>query len=159
VRPVDNLWTTRRKDAQVIHIIDLSLTSSVRSIAESERLKPCSSLRRIALLGVLCLWIGLSVINMQPVQAATQADHLKLYAHSRIIDDKQYHCFRWIITKESRWNPKARNGSHYGLGQMRSTWYRDLDPYRQIDQTIKYITKRYGSPCKARLFHEKKGWY
>ncbi len=159
MRPVDNLWTTRRKDAQVIHIIDLSLTSSVRSIAESERLKPCSSLRRIALLGVLCLWIGLSVINMQPVQAATQADHLKLYAHSRIIDDKQYHCFRWIITKESRWNPKARNGSHYGLGQMRSTWYRDLDPYRQIDQTIKYITKRYGSPCKARLFHEKKGWY
>ena len=159
MKPVDNLWTTRRNDAQLIHIIDSSLTSSVRSIAESERLKPCSSLRRIALLGVLCLWIGLSVINMQPVQAATQADHLKLYAHSRIIDDKQYHCFRWIITKESRWNPKARNGSHYGLGQMRSTWYRDLDPYRQIDQTIKYITKRYGSPCKARLFHEKKGWY
>jgi hypothetical protein len=96
---------------------------------------------------------------MQPVQAATQADHLKLYAHSRIIDDNQYQCFRWIITKESRWNPKARNGSHYGLGQMRSTWYRDLDPYRQIDQTIKYITKRYGSSCKARLFHEKNGWY
>jgi hypothetical protein len=156
---VDNLWTTRRKDAQVMHIIDLSLTSSVRSIAESERLKPCSSLRRIALLGALCLLIGLSVINMQPVQAATQADHLKLYAHSRIIDDKQYQCFRWIITKESRWNPKARNGSHYGLGQMRSTWYRDLDPYRQIDATIRYITKRYGSPCKAREFHERKGWY
>jgi hypothetical protein len=96
---------------------------------------------------------------MQPVQAATQADHLKLYAHSRIIHDKQYQCFKWIIGKESAWNPKARNGSHYGLGQMRSTWYRDLDPYRQIDQTIKYITKRYGSPCKARLFHEKKGWY
>jgi len=156
---VDNLWTTRRKDAQVIHIIDLSLTSSVRSIAESERLKPCSSLRRIVLLGALCLWIGLSVINMQPVQAATQADHLKLYAHSRLIDDNQYQCFKWIITKESRWNPKARNGSHYGLGQMRSTWYRDLDPFRQIDATIRYITKRYGSPCKAREFHERKGWY
>ena len=156
---MDNLWTTHPKHAQLIHMIDSSLTSSVRSIAESERLKPCSSLRRIVLLGALCLWIGLSVINMQPVQAATQADHLKLYSHSRIIDDKQYQCFRWIITKESRWNPKARNGSHYGLGQMRSTWYRDLDPYRQIDQTIKYITKRYGSSCKARLFHEKNGWY
>ena len=157
--PVDNLWTTRRKDAQVIHIIDLSLTSSVRSIAESERLKPCSSLRRIALLGALCLWIGLSVINMQPVQAATQADHLKLYAHSRIINDNQYQCFRWIIGKESAWNFKAKNGSHYGLGQMRSTWYRDLDPFRQIDATIRYISKRYGSPCKAREFHERKGWY
>ena len=156
---MDNLWTTRRKDAQVIHIIDLSLTSSVRSICSQRAAEADSSRVRLVLWGVLCLCIGLMSITMQPVQAATQADHLKLYAHSRIIDDNQYQCFRWIITKESRWNPKARNGSHYGLGQMRSTWYRDLDPYRQIDQTIKYITKRYGSSCKARLFHEKNGWY
>ncbi len=38
-----------------------------------------------------------------------------------------------------RWNPKARNGSHYGLGQMRSTWYRDLSPKKQIDAHIKYL--------------------
>jgi hypothetical protein len=118
-----------------------------------------SSQRVVSLLGVLCLCIGSIAINVQPAQAITQADHLKLYAHSRIIDDKQYQCFRWIIGKESSWNFKAKNGSHYGLGQMRSTWYRDLDPYRQIDATVKYITKRYGSPCKARAFHEIKGWY
>jgi hypothetical protein len=159
MRPVDNLWTTRRKDAQVIHIIDLSLTSSVRSTRSQRAAEADSSRVRLVLLGALCLCIGLMSITMQPVQAATQADYLKLYSHSRIIDDKQYQCFRWIITKESRWNPKARNGSHYGLGQMRSTWYRDLDPFRQIDATIRYITKRYGSPCKAREFHERKGWY
>jgi hypothetical protein len=96
---------------------------------------------------------------MQPVQAATQADQYRLYAHSRIIDWKQFNCFAKIIHKESRWNPKARNGSHFGLGQMRSQWYRNLDPYRQIDQTIKYITNRYHSPCKAWAFHERKGWY
>jgi hypothetical protein len=96
---------------------------------------------------------------MQPVQAATLADHYKLYAHSRIIDWNQYHCFVKIINKESRWNPNAKNGSHYGLGQMRSQWYRNLDPYRQIDQTIKYITNRYQTPCKAWAFHERNNWY
>ena len=96
---------------------------------------------------------------MQPVQAVTKADYLKLYAHSRIIDSQQYKCFYWIITKESRWDPYARNGSHYGLGQMRSKWYKTLDPYRQIDATIKYISKRYNNPCKAKLFHEQKGWF
>jgi hypothetical protein len=96
---------------------------------------------------------------MQPVQAATQADQYRLYAHSRIIDWQQFNCFAKIIHKESRWDPKARNGSHFGLGQMRSQWYRNLDPYRQIDQTIKYITNRYITPCKAWAFHERKGYY
>ena len=158
-KPVDNLWTTRQKRAQVIHIFDSSLTPSVRSIASSERVCAVSSLRRIVLLGALCLWIGVSVINMQPVQAATQADYLKLYAHSRILDDKQYQCFVKIIHKESRWNPLARNGSHYGLGQMRSKWYKTLDPYRQIDQTLIYISNRYNTPCKAWAFHERKGYF
>jgi hypothetical protein len=96
---------------------------------------------------------------MQPVQAATHADQYRLYAHSRIIDWKQFNCFAKIIHKESRWDPSARNGSHFGLGQMRSQWYRNLDPYRQIDQTIKYITIRYETPCKAWAFHERKGWF
>jgi hypothetical protein len=157
--PVDNLWTTRRSRAQLIHILVSNLTRLVRWIRFERAAVADSSLKRILLLPQLCLLVGLISVQMQPVQAATQADYLKLYAHSRIIDDKQYQCFKWIITKESRWNPKARNGSHYGLGQMRSTWYKNLDPYRQIDQTIKYITNRYGSSCKARLFHEKKGWY
>lgn len=156
---MDNLWTTRRRRAQLIHIFDSSLTVPLPSCSASERLKPYSSLRRLAVWGVFCLLVGSQSLQMQPVHAATQADHLKLYAHSRIIDWKQYQCFVKIITKESTWNPKARNGSHYGLGQMRSKWYGTLDPYRQIDQTIKYITNRYQSPCKAWAFHERKGWF
>jgi hypothetical protein len=98
------------------------------------------------------------MLQMQPAEASN-ADHYKLYAHSRIINDKQYTCFKHIIYKESRWNPKAKNGSHYGLGQMRSTHYRDLDPYRQIDMTIKYIKVRYGSMCKSWAFHQKNGYF
>jgi hypothetical protein len=91
--------------------------------------------------------------------AAYSKDHLKLYAHSRLLNYEQFHCFHKIITKESRWSYTARNGSHYGLGQMRSTWYRDLDPYRQIDATLRYITKRYKTSCKAWEFHQDRGYY
>ena len=156
---MDNLWTTRRKYAQLIHIFATYLTRLLPSSSASERLKPCSSLRRLAVRGAFCLFVGSMVLQMQPVQAATHADQYRLYAHSRIIDWKQFNCFAKIIHKESRWNPQARNGSHFGLGQMRSQWYRDLDPYRQIDQTIKYITIRYQTPCKAWAFHERKGWF
>jgi hypothetical protein len=86
-------------------------------------------------------------------------DHLKLYSHSRIINYQEFQCFNRIITKESRWNYLAKNGSHFGLGQMRSKHYRDLDPYRQIDASLKYITIRYETSCKAWAFHEKKGYY
>ena len=157
--PVDNLWTTHPKRARLIHIFAMYLTRSVRCIRFERAAVADSSLKRNRLLLQLCLLLGLISVQMQPVQAATQADYFKLYAHSRIIDWNQYHCFVKIIHKESRWNPKARNGSHFGLGQMRSQWYRNLDPYRQIDQTIKYITIRYQSPCKAWAFHERKGWY
>ena len=156
---MDNLWTTLPKRAQLIHILATYLTRLLPSSSASERLKACSSLRRLAVRGALCLFLGSIVLQMQPAQAATQADQYRLYAHSRIVDWKQFNCFVKIIHKESRWNPLAKNGSHFGLGQMRSQWYRNLDPYRQIDQTIKYITNRYHLPCKAWEFHKRKGWY
>jgi len=155
---VDNLWTTRRDS--VASSVDNSkcLTALLPSSSASERVCACSSLRRLAVVGILCLFIGSLSLQMQPAQA-TNADQYKLYAHSRLINDIQYQCLKKIIYKESRWNPKAKNGSHYGLGQMRSKHYRNLDPYRQIDATIKYITIRYGSMCNAWRFHQKIGHY
>jgi hypothetical protein len=95
-----------------------------------------------------------------PVSAANYSiDHLKLYSFSRILDYKEFQCFNKIITKESRWSYKARNGSHYGLGQMRSKHYRDLDPFRQIDATIRYNQTRYLTHCKAWAFHQANGYY
>ena len=156
--PVDKLWTTRQNHARLIHILDLCLTWSLPSSSASERVYACSSLRRLAVVGILCCFTASLSLQMQPAQA-TNADQYKLYAHSRLVNDTQYQCLKRIIYKESRWNPKAKNGSHYGLGQMRSEHYRTLDPYRQIDATIKYITIRYGSMCNAWRFHMKKGHY
>jgi len=102
----------------------------------------------------------LTVSTTVEAKAATQSDSFKLYAHSRIVNDEQYQCFYKLINKENRqWNPKARNGSHYGIGQMRNTKYRDLDGYRQIDWTIRYIKKRYGSMCNAWRFFQTNGYH
>jgi hypothetical protein len=157
-KPVDSLWTTRQNHAGLIHKVALYLTGLLPSSSASERVCACSSLRRLAVVGILCLFLSSMVLQMQPAQA-TNTDQYKLYAHSRLINEEQYKCFSKIIYKESRWNPLAKNGSHFGLGQMRSQHYRDLDPYRQIDATIKYITHRYGSMCNALRFHVKKGHY
>ena len=152
--PVDNLWTTRRDSAQLIHILAGNLTKALRSILAGERLKPIARMRSLVLLGALCL------VSTTPAEANTNTDNYKLYAHSRIVDYKQFLCFVSIINKENRsWDIKAKNGSHYGLGQMRSEHYRNLDGYRQIDATILYIKGRYGSMCKAWEFHKKKGYY
>lgn len=111
----------------------------------------------------ILVFIASALIATQGANSALAAnysiDHLKLYAHSRILDYKEFQCFNKIITKESRWSYRAKNGSHFGLGQMRSKHYRDLDPFRQIDATIKYITVRYETPCKAWAFHIKRNWY
>ena len=109
------------------------------------------------------VFIGSALIAVQGAGSAVAAnysiDHLKLYAHSRILDYKEFQCFNNIITKESRWSYSARNGSHYGLGQMRSKHYRDLDPFRQIDASLRYITNRYQTPCKAWAFHQERNYY
>ena len=155
---MDNLWTTRREAAQKPVDNSTYLTGLLPSSSASERLWPCSSLRSLVVVGVLCLIQAALSIQMQPAQAS-EVDHYKLYAHSRIINYEQYKCLSHIIYKESRWSVKAINGSHYGLGQMRSKHYRNLDGYRQIDATIKYIKGRYGSMCKAWNFHKIKGYY
>ena len=99
--------------------------------------------------------VVLTNINTTPSKADM---NLKLYAYN-LLTWREFQCFNWLIHYESRWNPKARNGSHYGLGQMRSTWYRDLSPQAQIKASIKYIHYRYKDSCDALSHFERKGWH
>ena len=100
---------------------------------------------------------ALLIFNQSPAKADM---NLKLYAYNKM-DWSEFQCYNWLIHKESRWDYRARNGSHYGLGQMRSTWYRDLSPKKQIDAHIKYIRHRYkdGGACAALHHLETKGWH
>jgi hypothetical protein len=97
-----------------------------------------------------------TIINPSPSKADM---NLKLYAYN-LMSWKQFECYNWLISKESGWNPKARNGSHYGLGQMRSKWYGTLHPHKQIRVHMKYLSHRYGGDaCKALAHLERKGWH
>ena len=101
----------------------------------------------------------LTISTTVEAKAVSQTDLLKLYAHSRLVSMEQFSCLDQLITKESNWRVDARNGSHYGLGQMRNAKYGKLDAFNQIDWTIRYITKRYGSMCNAWRFFKAKGYH
>jgi hypothetical protein len=137
------------------------LTRSVRFYRLKRAADADCSQWRINLVGRFYVIAALlSITSIHNANAANYSiDHLKLYAHSRLLDYKEFQCFNKIITKESQWSYLARNGSHYGLGQMRSKHYRDLDPFRQIDATISYNHKRYVTQCNAWSFHLKHGYY
>jgi len=138
------------------------LTPSVRSRLADE---PVS---RIARAQCMVLWAALCIVGTTPATAAqevkptTSIDSLKLYAHSRIVNWREFQCFNTLITKESNWRVEAinPNGNHFGLGQMRNTKYRNLDGYRMIDWSLRYINHRYsGSSCKAFAHWQKHGWH
>ena len=135
--------------------LDWYLTASIRSILAGEPLMRIARRRSLVLLAVLC------VVGTTPAEAVTEIDNLKLYAHSRLINYNQFQCLNKLITAESNWRINAvnLNGKHFGLGQMRNTKYRDLDGYRQIDWTIRYIKGRYGSMCNAWRFFQKHGYH
>ena len=154
---VQNMWDTPKPMRKLF----TCLTGALRSNRLKRAAEAVSARGRIDLMGKFyAITAVLSITGTLNANAANYSiDHLKLYAHSRILDYKEFQCFNKIITKESRWSYTARNGSHYGLGQMRSTYYRDLDPFRQIDATIRYNHKRYLTQCNAWSFHLKHGYY
>ena len=167
---VQKVWDTPKNMREVIRQLTRGCTLDAYSqhpeftdLDKNEVLSSNLEIKKINRKRLYCLLLITSVfatIGASPANSAAYSiDHLKLYAHSRLLDYKEFQCFNKIITKESRWLYSARNGSHYGLGQMRSKHYRDLDPFRQIDSTIRYVTIRYQTPCKAWTFHVKHGYY
>ena len=109
----------------------------------------------------IALLIVILTIN-QPISATAynpSIEAYKLYAHMMVGSDKQYRCLVELWDLESNWNSKADNpkSSAYGIPQLlRMT---STNPYRQIELGIKYITKRYDTPCRALAYHKKKGHY
>jgi hypothetical protein len=111
---------------------------------------------RFVLLTLILLQMA---IPMSAYSYSYSVDQLRLYTHSRVINYKEFVCIDAILWKESRYNYLARNGSHYGIGQMKSKHYQSKDPYTQIDLTIAYTLNRYKSLCNAYAYHLKHGYY
>lgn len=83
---------------------------------------------------------------------------------------QQWEDAKWIIGRESSWNPTATNASSgaFGLFQFNPSSGtlqeflpdKNPDPAVQADAGARYIKRRYnGDPSEARRFWEQHGWY
>ena len=113
-------------------------------------------LRRVGR-GVLVA-IGISLFTpayaVAPVEAK-QYISAKEYAALILDNTQQYKCLSILYGKESAWDDKAVNGSHYGIPQGRSEYLKTANKYEQVDWGLGYIESRYGTPCAAlRFFRE-----
>jgi hypothetical protein len=80
--------------------------------------------------------------------------------HQLGYDLEQYKCLVKLYGKESAWNPKAKNGSHYGIPQGRSIYLSKVDGYKQVQWGLDYIAHRYDADtCKALNHWKAKGWH
>jgi hypothetical protein len=83
----------------------------------------------------------------------------KLYAHNQLKDWDQFICLVELYEKESNWNPKARNYSHHGIPQGRSTYLAKVGYKKQIRWGLRYIEHRHQTPCLALQHFKAKGWH
>ena len=123
--------------------------------------------RRRALRGGLCLSLAVGLLLNPIYLTAVNAYPLKreqqdwaLVAMNHLGDLQEAQCWVELIWRESRFDPNARNGSHYGLAQMRNDNVRTLKPREQVRWHMRYLDHRYnGSACKALKHMNKKGWH
>lgn len=119
---------------------------------------------------VLTLTLFVPTASAEP--KSPSVDQIKAYAKTYVLANgghpvtgkgaaRQWGCFAKVIHYESRWNHKAQNGIHYGLGQLASSKAsHDGKPYLQVRDTWKYMVNRYSDKaCGAWDHIGWIGWY
>ena len=136
-------------------------TLNTRSILNREAGSPTARPgRRRVWLTLLLIAFSLCFSKDYSVAAENyKPTHYKQYILIELNNFEEAYCLIDLYTAESRLNPKARNGSHYGIPQGRSKYRARVDGTKQIDWGIKYNLNRYGSMCKALEHYKIKGWH
>ena len=120
-----------------------------------------SSLRRsrgfYCLLAATFILSGMTTSNAHDL--SKDIEIYKVYTHIKLMNAKEYRCVELLWNAESHWNPRANNkkSTAYGIPQLLKMT--ETNPYLQIDLGLKYISKRYGSTCKAWAKHKAVGHY
>jgi len=104
------------------------------------------------LVAVLCL------VPTESKAVSNQVIKAKEYAGS-ILTPLEFSSALVLWQKESNWNPKARNGSHFGICQGRSAYLKNRSYQIQIQWCIDYARSRYGSITKALAFWKVHKWH
>ena len=111
--------------------------------------------------------IGISLSMAMPLdaEASNQAIRYVKDLAKEQLTDKQELCHHEIVYRESRWNPRAVNGSHYGLYQGKSKSLKNASTVKQWWWYWHYVAHRYGwteydepNYCKALHHLKTKGW-
>lgn len=150
----------------------------LRERAEGRSITLRGQVLAVAFMVGLCHSIipGIAVpLTLNPAQVEMTTP--KALAHSAVIKQwgktSEYKCLEQLVQRESGWRVEAHNKSSgaFGLFQfLPGTWANYRYPYKpkeasiQIKAGLRYITKRYGTPCKAWAFWQsnaQKGnpWY
>ena len=102
----------------------------------------------------------------QIIERAWAVEDSKAYAQDVVLAwaNNQYECLDKLWTQESNWRSEAYNkikvmGKNAGGIPQILGLDPDLPAPLQIDRGFAYIMHRYGTPCMAWKFHERKGWY
>ena len=117
--------------------------------------------RKIARFGLvipLFIALNLGLLKDDSVALTDRTNHYRQWAFIQLNNLDEFYCLDELYYKESRWNPKAKNGSHYGIPQGKSKYLLKANGYKQVEWGIKYNTIRYGSMCKALHHYKIKGW-
>jgi len=142
----------------------MDLTDMVRSVARAHQGLNASP---IGLARVVALAIGISLSIATPLdaQATNQAIRYVKDLAEYQLTDKQEECHNEIVYRESRWDYRAINGSHYGLYQGKSKSLKNASTVKQWWWYWHYVTHRYGwtvydepNYCGALHHLKTKGW-
>jgi len=89
-----------------------------------------------------------------------KATHYKQHAFMKLgYSFTEFYCLDELYHHESRWNPSARNNSHYGIPQGKSEYLATVNGFKQVEWGLKYIANRYQTPCNALDHFKRKGWH
>jgi hypothetical protein len=135
-------------------------TLKKRSILNRKAESPAARLGRRRVWATSLLIAFIFCFSKDYSVAADKPMHYKQYAFIQLNHSfTEFYCLDELYHKESRWNPKAKNGSHYGIPQGRSKYLSKVDGYKQVEWGIAYNMNRYGSMCKALDHFKRKGWH
>ena len=115
-------------------------------------------LARCTLVGIALFVAQISSLERAESQEP-RTNHYRQWAFIQLNNIDEFHCLDELYYKESRWNPKAKNGSHYGIPQGRSIYLSKVNGFKQVEWGLKYIKTRHQTPCLALDHFKRKGWH
>ena len=143
---------TRSRITLLLDMADNLKAKDIKSLARAPKGAARGVLGGLVIL--LCFMPNASTTNLEDVSMTA-----KEYAKYYLSDNYEYKCLAKLYGKESAWNPKASNGSHYGIPQGNSNYLKTATAFEQVRWGIRYNLHRYGSMCGAWQHFQRYNWH